>query len=257
MYHYVYRIEHVETGQFYIGSRTSKVHPTLDPYLGSMSVWKPDRSKLKKIIVKDDFTSRDEANIYESSLIKENINNRLNENYHIPLNGFCSYGMTSAKDTTGNIFFISVNDPRIINGELVGLRKNIKHTEETKKKIKKSLPERSGEKNSFYNKTHSQETLEQMRKSALNRNTDPETEKQRREGISKTLKGTKKPDGFAENMSKNRQGENNPYAKYLKENGIIHHSLGKKYERVTCPHCNREISISKSFNHFDNCKYKK
>lgn len=40
MYHYVYKIEHIETKKFYIGSRTSKVAPELDSYQGSMITWK-------------------------------------------------------------------------------------------------------------------------------------------------------------------------------------------------------------------------
>ena len=48
MYHYVYKLEHIETKEFYVGSRTSKLHPSLDVYLGSMKTWKPDKTKLKK-----------------------------------------------------------------------------------------------------------------------------------------------------------------------------------------------------------------
>lgn len=84
MYHYVYRLDHIETKEFYIGSRTSSVHPSLDCYLGSMVVWKPDKTKLIKTILKDNFNNRNDAIGYEASLITENINDSLNRNYSIP-----------------------------------------------------------------------------------------------------------------------------------------------------------------------------
>ena len=35
-YHYVYRLDHIDTNEFYFGSRTSKYHPSVDKYMGSM-----------------------------------------------------------------------------------------------------------------------------------------------------------------------------------------------------------------------------
>lgn len=48
MYHYVYLITDLSTNEFYIGSRSCKVHPTVDPYTGSMSVWKPNKNNISK-----------------------------------------------------------------------------------------------------------------------------------------------------------------------------------------------------------------
>ena len=59
----------LKTGEFYIGSRSSKKHPTLDSYLGSMKTWKPDKTKLLKIILKDDFCDRESTILYESNEI--------------------------------------------------------------------------------------------------------------------------------------------------------------------------------------------
>jgi hypothetical protein len=56
--------------------------------MGSMVTWKPNKENLIKEILKDDFNSRDELMEYESNIIKENINNPLNRNYHIPNKGF-------------------------------------------------------------------------------------------------------------------------------------------------------------------------
>ncbi len=83
--HYVYKITHVETNEFYIGSRTCNCNPELDiDYLGSMKTWKPDKAKLIKEILKSDFKTRNEANIFESDLIKSQISDKLNKNYNIP-----------------------------------------------------------------------------------------------------------------------------------------------------------------------------
>ena len=45
-------------------------------------------------------------------------------------------------------------------------------------------------------------------------------------------------------------------SKYLKENGLDHHSKGKKYEKEECPHCKRMISKSIiKINHLDNKEF--
>ena len=125
MYHYVYKLEHVETGEFYIGSRSSKKHPTIDSYLGSMKVWKPNKTKLKKTILKDDFLDRDSAILFESEEISKNIKNNLNRNYHIPQIGFHTQGTITIKDNNDNIFQVSMDDPRYLSGELVGSTKGM------------------------------------------------------------------------------------------------------------------------------------
>ncbi len=125
MYHYVYRVEHIETKEFYIGSRSSKKHPSLDSYLGSMKTWKPDKTKLKKIILKDDFKTRDLAIIFESDEIKKEINDNLNRNYHIPNVGFCLSGRVTVKDIEGKCFTVAVDDPRYLSGELLHITKGI------------------------------------------------------------------------------------------------------------------------------------
>ncbi|MCK9574704.1 MAG: hypothetical protein WC979_03395 [Candidatus Pacearchaeota archaeon] len=118
MYHYVYRIEHIETKQFYIGSRSSEVHPTLDSYLGSMKTWKPDKTKLKKEIIKDDFICREDALKFETEEITNCIEDPLNENYYIPFNGFHTIGSVMVKNSEGHTFLIKIDDPRYASGEL-------------------------------------------------------------------------------------------------------------------------------------------
>ena len=125
MYHYVYKLEHVETGEFYIGSRSSKKHPSLDNYLGSMKVWRPDKTKLKKTILRDDFLDRDSAILFESEEISKKIKNNLNRNYHIPSIGFHTQGTITIKDNNGYIFQVSMDDPKYLSGELVGSTKGM------------------------------------------------------------------------------------------------------------------------------------
>ncbi|MCK9575610.1 MAG: hypothetical protein M0R51_06595 [Clostridia bacterium] len=123
MYHYVYKVIHIETKQFYIGSRSSKVHPTLDSYLGSMKTWKPDKTKLKKEIIKDDFNCREDAIKFEAEEITKFIHNPLNENYHVPNKGYHTVGLVTVKDVNGQISTVSINDPAYLNGTLVGATK--------------------------------------------------------------------------------------------------------------------------------------
>lgn len=81
MTHYIYKITNIETNQFYIGVRSFKDIDS-DKYMGSSSVWdrkyiKENFKKLKKEILFCNFASRDEANLKEIEVIKENIFNEL------------------------------------------------------------------------------------------------------------------------------------------------------------------------------------
>ena len=89
MKYYVYRLDDPITKEFYFGSRQCKCDIENDPYMGSMSTWSPDKSKLIKSILKSDFENRETALQYESNIIKENIKHPLNRNYHVPNKGFC------------------------------------------------------------------------------------------------------------------------------------------------------------------------
>lgn len=103
MYHYVYRLDHIETGEFYIGSRSSNNHPKIDKYMGSMVTWKPDKTKLIKTILKDDFENREEAIFFESKQIEIHIKNKLNRNYNIPNCGFNTHGIKISENHKNKI----------------------------------------------------------------------------------------------------------------------------------------------------------
>lgn len=230
MYHYVYKLVHIETSEFYIGSRSCECHPSVDSYLGSMQTWKPDKNKLIKIILKDDFNSREEAMTFERESILANLENNLNMNFNIPGENFHTLGMVHVKDREGNCLLVPIDDERIKNKELNYFWEGRKHSEESKKK---------------------------MSESAKTRKITEENEMIRRSKISESTKGKKPSEKYIEIMKIERKGETNPYSKYLKENGLSHHFKGKKYEKEECPHCKRMISKSIiKVKHLDNCKFK-
>ena len=111
-YHYTYKVTLEETGEFYIGVRSSKSEPHLDnKYKGSMVSWKVDKSKLKKEIL-GIYKTRKEANEKEISLLmlyKKQNKDSLCKNAHIPSVGFCMNGI-KLKDRGSYKIEIYVND---------------------------------------------------------------------------------------------------------------------------------------------------
>ena len=64
-----------------------------------------------------------------------------------------NFKQVTVKDSSGNMFNVSVDDPRYINGELSHIWKGRKHSEETKNKLRNTLKEighQKGEKNSQF-----------------------------------------------------------------------------------------------------------
>jgi hypothetical protein len=150
--YYVYKIEDPETCEFYIGSRMCNCNPIYDTYMGSYKRWKPKfPNRLIKTILKSNFRKRETCIRYESNLIKQNIDNELNRNYHIPNIGFICKGHT---DIT----------KRKISESSKGISKPIPNIE-TRKKMSKTRIERKlavGENNGMYGKTHSDESKKKM-----------------------------------------------------------------------------------------------
>jgi hypothetical protein len=134
-------------------------------------------------------------------------------------------------------------------------RKGIKIKEECRLKI---IESRKKQGNPWWiGRKHSEEIKKKMSESAKTRKTTEENEAIRRAKISASSKGRKPSAEYVERMKVERKGENNPYSKYLKANGIDHHSKGKTYEKQECPHCKRMISKSIiHIKHLDNCKSK-
>jgi hypothetical protein len=99
MTHYVYKVHHPKTLEYYIGVRScnGKAIEDID-YMGSMYTWHPNKSELIKTILDDKFQTRIEANKIETKLIKECIDDPLNRNYHIPDVGFCCKGISKSDE---------------------------------------------------------------------------------------------------------------------------------------------------------------
>ena len=94
MKHYVYKIEEKFTGEFYIGVRSCRCDIKDDPYMGSMTTWKPNKSNLTKEII-GTFDTRKEANAYEQKMIMMFFDKKvhpLNRNYAVGHENFCTQG---------------------------------------------------------------------------------------------------------------------------------------------------------------------
>lgn len=145
MFHYVYKLNDPNTGEFYYGSRSCECLPSEDNYKGSMCKWKPNKDLLIKDIIKEDFATRQDAYIFERELIIAHTSNPLNRNYNKPS----------------------------INGKMGGLPGNKNsffgktHTQITKDKWKMNRADVSGEKNPMWGKTFSLESRQKMRESKL------------------------------------------------------------------------------------------
>ena len=146
MFHYVYRLDDLSTGDFYFGSRSCVCNPLNDSYMGSMYKWKPDKTKLTKKIIKDDFVDRESAYAYERTIILEHYKNPLNKNFGVPsINGKMG-GMSGEK----NAFF------------------NKTHTIEVKLRLSKYAKINSvGEKNGMWGKHFSELSKQKMRDKKL------------------------------------------------------------------------------------------
>ena len=135
MFYYVYRMVHPDTGEFYIGRRSSKVSADLDlKYRGSSLHWYRQLSKdiIKNILIKeilyDNIADEDCLAQIEIDEILKNINNPLCKNAHIPGIGFYSKpGYKLSDEACKNISTGKTGKPHHL------------HTAEEKLKISASL----------------------------------------------------------------------------------------------------------------------
>ncbi len=192
MYHYTYKLELPETKEYYFGSRTSKVKPTDDVYyMGSMKSWRPDKKKLVKTIIREDFNTREECIKHERELIINHREDKLNMNGHIPGIGFSTIGLGQYVDENGKIFRVSKNDDLVLSGVLKPFWLGKKHNEGSRKK---------------------------MRDSALGKKLKEETKIK----MSDFWKGKSKSEETKKKMSESSKGNNNNYKRYLERTGLPH-----------------------------------
>ncbi len=158
--YYVYRIYDPITKEFYIGSRCCKCTIEDDKYMGSYRTWNPiEKPRLIKSILKWDFIDRNSAYAYEANIIKENIDNPLNRNYHIPVIGFRMDGVIVSEYTRKKISEAGKN--RVVTND----------TRNKISKTKRGIPNRidSNEKNrnAHLGKTHTVEAKQKISKSLI------------------------------------------------------------------------------------------
>jgi hypothetical protein len=125
-YHYFYKITNNLNGYFYYG-----VHNTNnleDGYMGSGTRLKYAYQifgieNFSKEILKF-FNTAEDAFKYESEIVTEELTRRI-DCYNIQQGGIYSntLGLATVRDKFGNCFDVSVNDPRYLSGELVGITK--------------------------------------------------------------------------------------------------------------------------------------
>lgn len=215
MYHYTYKLTHIETKEYYFGSRSCKVHPLLDEYMGSMITWKPDKSKLKKELIRFDFNERYECISHERDLIIEHKNDPLNKNANIPGLGFHTVNLGVFIDENGKAYRAHKDDILVKNGTLRPF---------------------------WEGRTHSEESKSKMSGSARNRNMSEEAKAVRNQKMSESASGVKKSEEHKKNIALAKVGANNPM-------------YGKKAKQVTCPHCNKTLGVNMASRyHFENCK---
>lgn len=146
-YKYLYEVFNPNTGEFYIGSRVSKVKPILDTkYMGSMKRWKPNKEELQKTIlyIFNKEVSNEKLLLYEAEIIKMFIDDKLNRNYLIPPYRFFVKEFTKKhreKIRLANLGKKVSEENKLrmkIYNKGKSKRKGTKHTKETINKISKA-----------------------------------------------------------------------------------------------------------------------
>jgi hypothetical protein len=125
----------------------------------------------------------------------------------------------------------------------------------------------SGENNPFYNKSHSSETKQKMRQSAINRNTISDETRQKMSISQKNRKRKPFSDEAKQKMSIAKKGyimsTETKEKLRISSTGRKHSDDTKKKMKkpkriIHCPHCNKQGGEPQMYQwHFNNCKYAK
>ena len=133
-YNYVYQITEISTGTKYIGSRGTKMN---DPLLDIKKYKSSTKNNCFKINQKNNplnyyyeilsyHKTREEATLEEIRL-HAIYDVKCNPKYYNMSNqtstGFSTCGKTTVKDINNNTLLVSIDDPRYLSGELVGVTK--------------------------------------------------------------------------------------------------------------------------------------
>jgi hypothetical protein len=128
-----------------------------------------------------------------------------------------------------NYLSVSIKDYEYCRNLYSELRKGFVYTEEMRKKMSESQKEKTGDKNSFYGRKHSEESKKKMSESAKNRKASEETKLK----MSNIRKGKKHTEESKKLMSENMKG--------------------KKKIKVICDICNNEIASNNILRHKKSC----
>lgn len=133
--YYVYMVTDIVTGEFYIGSRGYRGNIENDSYMGSYAVWKPIRENLEKTILRSEFLSLSLAIEYERELIIKHIDNPLNRNYSIPHPKLSRDNIVTGKTLDGKHVSVSCHDELYLSKQIVGITKGLVLVEKNGKKF--------------------------------------------------------------------------------------------------------------------------
>jgi len=123
----IYKITNLLNGMIYIGQHVTE--NLNDSYMGSSKYLKRDiidfgLQNFKKEILFI-FETKEEMIAKEKELVNKEFTKRI-DTYNRSLGGGGLYtlGQVSVKDKEGNTLMVSIQDPRYLNGELIGISKN-------------------------------------------------------------------------------------------------------------------------------------
>ncbi len=217
-FHYVYCIMNNINKKFYIGRRSSKKHPNLDPYFGSglalkAAILKYGKRNFTKEIIEicDDFETLCEREVYYISYFEaiKNGYNISDMSLGVSLTGDSHpmFGKTHTDEAKKKIAEANKGNQNMVGKKL---------SEEWKNNIGSGV---KGEKNGMFGKTHTVEVRKRI-------------------GVAtgKRRLGSKHSEETIKKMSES----------------------AKNRKKLTCPHCGKSIVINvyKRY-HGDNCKFKK
>ena len=130
--HYVYRISNIILKKHYYGSRSCSIDPKNDLGIKYFSSSSDKDFKEDQIKNKENYKYKI-IKIFDNRVDALELEVKLHKKFNVGMNGmfynkvaqtsvgFDSTGKVSVKDSKGNTFQVSKNDPRYLSGELVGI----------------------------------------------------------------------------------------------------------------------------------------
>ena len=241
---------HPNTGEYYIGRRSSKVKPELDTgYRGSSISWyrNLDENTIKKVlnkeIIRSGIETKEDLINLEIDEISKNIKNPLCKNAHIPPFTFYPKPGYSLSEETRNKMSLS--------------RKGRKMSPESIEKIRLSInsnPDR-------FNKKHTEESKDKISKAHKGKKLSENHKQRLRKPKSKEHK--QKMKGPRPDYRRPKEKIKCPKCDKLGAPNVMYRfhfdncGIPEISRKVQCPYCKKSGGISNMKRwHFDNCKFK-